>query len=93
VAVSLSIKNVPDDVVAQLRANAERNHRSLQGELLSIVTNPRVLRGEEDGAGDWRDGPADLAAVLAEIRASGLRTPDEATAMIREDRDSDHGRR
>jgi plasmid stability protein len=32
--VNLSIKNVPDEVVAELRAQAKRHHRSLQGELL-----------------------------------------------------------
>jgi plasmid stability protein len=36
-AVNLSIKNVPDDVVERLRARAQRNHRSLQGELMAVV--------------------------------------------------------
>jgi antitoxin FitA len=36
-AVSLSIKNVPDDVVERLRARAARNRRSLQGELLDVI--------------------------------------------------------
>ena len=35
--VSLSIKNVPDDLAERLRARAERNRRSLQRELLSIL--------------------------------------------------------
>ncbi len=35
--VSLSIKNVPDEVVVRLRARASRNKRSLQCELLNIV--------------------------------------------------------
>jgi antitoxin FitA len=34
---NLSIKNAPDDLVALLRQRAQRNHRSLQGELLSIL--------------------------------------------------------
>ena len=34
---SLSIKNVPDDVVRRLRARAARNRRSLQGELLDLI--------------------------------------------------------
>jgi hypothetical protein len=34
---SLSIKNVPDHVVARLRARAARNRRSLQGELLDLI--------------------------------------------------------
>ncbi len=35
--LNLSIKNVPEAVAQRLRARAERNHRSLQGELLAIV--------------------------------------------------------
>jgi antitoxin FitA len=34
---NLSIKNVPEDVVARLRARAHTNHRSLQGELLDLA--------------------------------------------------------
>jgi predicted nucleotidyltransferase/plasmid stability protein len=36
--VSFSVKNVPDRVAKALRARATRNHRSLQGELLAILT-------------------------------------------------------
>ena len=36
-AVNLSVKNVPDALAARLRARAERNHRSLQGELMAIL--------------------------------------------------------
>jgi antitoxin FitA len=36
-AVNLSIKEVPEAVAERLRARAERNHRSLQGELMAIV--------------------------------------------------------
>ena len=35
--VNLSIKNVPDALAETLRARAERNHRSLQGELMHII--------------------------------------------------------
>lgn len=35
--VNLSIKGVPVAVAERLRARAERNHRSLQGELMAIV--------------------------------------------------------
>jgi plasmid stability protein len=37
VAVNLSIKNVPETLAKTLRARAERNHRSLQGELMAIL--------------------------------------------------------
>lgn len=36
-SVNLSIKAVPDNLAAQLRQRAERNHRSLQGELMAII--------------------------------------------------------
>lgn len=35
--VTLSIKNVPVELVEKLRDQARRHHRSLQGELLAIV--------------------------------------------------------
>ena len=48
--VSLSIKNVPEAIAAKLRERAERNHRSLQGELMAILENaatePNVSRSD-----------------------------------------------
>jgi plasmid stability protein len=35
--INISIKNVPEEKVAQLKARAKRNHRSLQGELLALI--------------------------------------------------------
>jgi plasmid stability protein len=35
--VNLSIKNVPDALADKLRERAERNHRSLQGELMALL--------------------------------------------------------
>jgi plasmid stability protein len=35
--VNLSVKNVPDELADKLRARAERNHRSLQRELIAIL--------------------------------------------------------
>jgi plasmid stability protein len=75
--LNLSIKNAPDRVVQRLRERAERHHRSLQGELLAIV---------EAAVQDYR--PATPADILAEVRRLGLHTPNEATALVRADRDS-----
>lgn len=36
--VTLTIKQVPDKLAARLRTRAESNHRSLQGELMAIVS-------------------------------------------------------
>jgi plasmid stability protein len=76
-SVNLSIKNAPDHVVERLRRRAERNHRSLQGELLAII---------EAAAID--DRPLTPMEVLAEVRALGLKSQSESAAMIRADRDS-----
>ncbi len=72
---NLSIKKVPDELIALLRERARRRHRSLQGELLAILEEsllPRRLT---------------VAELTGRIRDLGLRTPQEATRMIREDRD------
>lgn len=74
--VNLSIKNAPDEVVQRLRQRAERHHRSLQGELLAIIEEAVK---EERGL-----SPREL---LAEVRRLELRTPTEAAAIIRADRD------
>jgi plasmid stability protein len=73
---TLSIKNAPEHVVKRLRQRAERNHRSLQGELLAIVE--AAARDEQAGS------PAE---VLAEIRRLRLKTPAEAASIIRAARD------
>jgi len=47
-AVSLSIKNVPDNLAAALRDRAKANHRSIQGELMAILeaaVKPTVSHG------------------------------------------------
>lgn len=75
--VNLSIKNTPDDVVQRLRERAERHHRSLQGELMAIIE-----------AAVRADRPATPADILAEVRQLGLRTPSEAAAIVRADRDA-----
>jgi plasmid stability protein len=74
--VNLSIKNAPDWVVQRLRERAERNHRSLQGELLAIV---------EAAANDQhRLTPTEL---LAEVRRLGLNGPSESVEIVRAMRD------
>jgi plasmid stability protein len=80
-SVNLSIKNAPDEVVRRLRARAERNHRSLQGELLAII--------EEAVQAKY---PATASDILAEVRRLKVQTPDEAADLIRSDRDGRSGR-
>jgi plasmid stability protein len=75
--VNLSIKNVPDELAARLRERAARSHRSLQGELIAIL--------EDALAPAERLSPSE---ALKRVRAMGLRTPTEASAIIRADRNA-----
>ena len=74
--VNLSIKNTPDAIVVKLRERAKRHHRSLQGELMSILE-----------ASVQKDERLTPAAILAETQQLKLSTPAEAAEMIRHDRD------
>ena len=60
--INLSIKNVPEAMAAKLRERAERNHRSLQGELMAILENaaiePNVGRANAGGARYEIEAPA-----------------------------------
>jgi plasmid stability protein len=67
---------VPDEIVAALRVRARRSHRSLQGELLAIL---------EEAVGSQLLSLDDLRR---RVEALGLRTAEESTRMIREDRDA-----
>ena len=73
----LSIKNVPEQQIALLRARANRNHRSLQGELRAII--------DEATAGATKT--LTVEELVAEVQRVGLKTPSESTRWIRELRD------
>lgn len=74
--VNLSIKNVPDDVVQRLRTRARRGHRSLQGELLTIL---------EEAVMNEKLTVAQVAEVLRNL---DFHTDSDSVEMIREDRDT-----
>ena len=79
--ISISVKNVPDQIAAKLKERAARHHRSLQGEILSILeasVTPQRLS---------------VAELREEIDALALTTPDEAVTMVRELRDGRQGYR
>lgn len=75
-AVSLSIKNVSEDLAQAVRERAARHHRSLQGELLHILETA------------VRPQPFQAGALWRQIQALGLTTSDDATPFVREDRDT-----
>ncbi len=72
--VSLSIKNVPDELAQKLRERAKRNHRSLQGELLAMLE----VAAER--------GPT-VNEVYERGGASGLKTESDSVQIIREMRE------
>ena len=71
--VTLSVKDVPIDLARRRKARAERNHRSLQGELRTIL----------EQAGETLS----LNDVVALTTRLQLKTPPESAAIIRERRD------
>lgn len=74
-AVTLSIKDVSDEVAEALRARAKANHRSLQGELMAMI-EAHVGKRPFEGRRLWKD-----------VRALGVSTPRESARMVRADRD------
>jgi plasmid stability protein len=100
-SVNLSIKSVPSEIAERLRARAERNHRSLQGELMAIIERAAAegdanLEGVSDHSPSrplvtHRKGHVSIEQIAAEHLA---RYPEpfhggpRAVDIIREDRDS-----
>lgn len=91
---NLSIKNVPEEVVVSLRERAAANHRSLQGELLALISqaanspsaSPDVAHSQY-----VRRGHKSIEQIAAEIRERFSRpvTKGElAVDIIRADRDA-----
>lgn len=76
-AVTLSIKNVPESLAEKLRQRAARAERSLQGELLVILREAVEPRRRVTLAETWQ-----------RVQALGLRTDTEATALVRAARDA-----
>lgn len=73
---SLTIKNIPDEMLMLLRERAQGHHRSLQGELMAILEDavqPKKLS---------------LDQVRKRVEELGLSTGDDSTTWIRELRDA-----
>ncbi|MGB4581893.1 MAG: hypothetical protein WBI91_08530 [Coriobacteriia bacterium] len=74
----LLVRNVPASVMERLKAQAQRNGRSVQKEALAILDGGTQLTMEE-----WLE---QAAAHREQLRADGY--TGDSTAMIREDRDT-----
>ena len=99
--VNLSIKSVPEAWAERLRLRAERNHRSLQGELMAIVEQalaavPRAasVTGTPMAGESWQSGSLSVeqtsALLLAQHGTPGARAAAKlprAVDIVRADRD------
>lgn len=83
-AVNLTIKGVPDEVAERLRERAARNHRSLQGELMAIVSQAAGM-GDTASAGGAGAFGIDLAPLPTghQFYRHGTQTIDEVVAELR----------
>ena len=79
--VTVTIKNIPEQVYERLKAQAKSNHRSINGEILSILEQAISLP------------PIDVQATLErarkvrELTANYTVTADEIEKMINEGRE------
>ena len=73
---SVTIKNIPEEVLDRLRERARIHRRSLQGELVVILEEAVIPK------------KLTLREVHEEIQKLGLKTDDDSVAIIRELRDS-----
>ena len=80
--VNLSIKNAPDDLVKLVKERAQRNHRSLRGELLSII---------EAAVRPTRSSRLTIDDIITENRRRGLRTASDSVDIVRRMRDERYG--
>ena len=73
---SLTVKNVPEEMLVLLRERAKRHHRSLQGELMLIL---------EEAIAPTK---MSLDQVQRRVEELGIRTGDDSTRWVRELRDA-----
>lgn len=88
-AVNLSVKNVPDALADQLRQRAERNRRSLQRELLSILERAAQERASDavDPARPMPTPTISIEQLAARARKLFPKGTPGSVDFIREQRD------
>lgn len=88
---TLSIKNVPAEVVDGLRRRAERHHRSMQGELMALICQAAGTEPAADQPPRSRQpGAIGIEEIAAEHRARRPEPIDRgprAVDVVRRDRD------
>jgi len=74
--INLSIKDVPEDLAQRLRERAARNHRSLQGELMSIIEQAAVRAAAPLAVTESE------ADYVVQSRPSGTAPADSGAALL-----------
>ena len=82
-AVNLSIKAVPDALAQRLRERAERNHRSLQGELMALIERAAAEPSEPDAAAATRSAASQQHAFAGSDERRGTKTIEQIAAEHR----------
>ena len=91
---NLSIKNVPEHVVARLRQRAVDHHRSLQGELLDLICRCSeedvhdTTRIDNEGESPGWLSIEEIAAQLESTQRKAPTTVPLAVDIVRQDRDA-----
>ncbi|HMM53545.1 MAG TPA: hypothetical protein PKC23_00850 [Candidatus Desulfobacillus sp.] len=87
---SLSIKDIPEPLLAALHRRAARNHRSLQGELMALITQAASEERSGTGAPAVAAGKT-IEQIAAEHRArwpKPFKGGPRAVDIIRAERDA-----
>jgi plasmid stability protein len=79
---NVTIRNLDDEVVARLKDRAKANKRSLEAELRTLLSEAASRSSHEE----FRKLAAHIRAMTPDVEQT------DSTLLIREDRDSDHGR-
>ncbi len=79
---NLTIRNLDDEVVAKLKARAKAHHRSLEAELRALLSEAAARPSREE----FLKAADRIAAMTPDVKQT------DSTKIIREFRDTDHGR-
>ncbi|MDE2837130.1 MAG: Arc family DNA-binding protein [Chloroflexota bacterium] len=93
--MNIALRNVPEDLHAELKAAAKRNHRSLNGEILARLTLSRRLRlggftADSEPTAPLNDEEREALLKRIRERQKAIGKVDFDPDMIREMRDSRH---
>jgi len=83
--VDFSIKRVPDEIAERLRERAQRNHRSLQGELRAVIE--AAASEPPEPVSEFRERAPAYGSHLEISSHRSVAPRSESALMIREERD------